>query len=81
MASARDAAPAISEEFAELLTDLLSRDPDHRPASAHDVIRSLRQLPETTVWRADVSSERHGPFRSAVTSRVVAAAELAGVRG
>ena len=81
MASARDAAPTISDEFAVLLTELLSRDPELRPASATEVIRRLRQLPETPVWTADVSSERQEPFRSAVTSRVVASAELAGVRG
>lgn len=81
MASARDAAPTISEEFAGLLTELLARDPERRPASATDVIRRLRALPEAPTWGADVSSEREGPFRSAVTSRVLARAELAGVRG
>ena len=87
MTSARDAAPTISESFSELLADLLARDPDRRPASAAEVIRRLESLPETPdakvpgAWRPHLSDRRRTPFRSANTSRVVAAAELAAVRG
>ncbi|MDA8016611.1 MAG: protein kinase [Thermoanaerobaculia bacterium] len=82
MTSARDAAPGISEEFVQLLADLLAREPKRRPASAAEVIVRLRALPEAPgIWHPNVFGVRERPFRSAATSRVMAPSDLAAFRG
>lgn len=82
MKPARSAAPDISEEFARLLSDLLAKEPESRPASATEVIRRLRGLPEAAgTWQPDFSGCGNPPFRSRANSRVVTRSDLAAIRG